>query len=91
MTTPTLREELRAVLNRHSAENASDTPDFVLAEYVMSCIGAFDSGVRRREAFYGRGTAAFCVCGEPSKPGVVHRPSNPCYVARPPSEPGGPL
>jgi len=48
------KEELVVVLNRHSAENSSDTPDFVLAEYMLLCLEAFDKAVRRREAWYGR-------------------------------------
>jgi hypothetical protein len=31
----TLRDELSAALNRYSAENGSDTPDFILAEYLL--------------------------------------------------------
>jgi hypothetical protein len=57
---------LRALLNRYSAENGSDTPDFVLAEYLLGCLLAFDAAVRRREAWYGRGDpgiAGECVSG----------------------------
>lgn len=49
-----LESELRALLNRYSAENASDTPDFILAEYVTGCLHAFNQAVRSREKFYGR-------------------------------------
>ena len=45
-----LREEIRDALNRHSAENRSDTPDGVLAQYLMDCLAAFDNAVVRREA-----------------------------------------
>jgi len=50
-----LEEELRAVINRCSAENGSDTPDFLLAGYLVSCLEAFDVAVRQREIWYGRG------------------------------------
>lgn len=52
--TPTLEQAIRAVLNSHSAENASDTPDFILAEYLTGCLDAFNQAVRVREKWYGR-------------------------------------
>lgn len=42
------------MLNRHSAENGSDTPDFILAQYLMSCLGAWNRGIAQREHWYGR-------------------------------------
>lgn len=47
-------EELRGLINRHSAENGSDTPDFLLAAYLYDCLVAFDRTVRDRERWYGR-------------------------------------
>lgn len=52
-----LRDEIQEVLNRHSAENDSDTPDYVLARYLEDCLRAFDFAVRRRDEFFGRKTA----------------------------------
>ncbi len=49
-----LQSALQEVLNRYSAENASDTPDFILAEYITGCLAAFDQAVRSREKWYGR-------------------------------------
>lgn len=37
-----LRKELAAVLNRHSRENVSNTPDFILADYLVGCLEAWD-------------------------------------------------
>ena len=51
---PTLESELCALLNRYSAENPSDTPDFVLARFLVSCLDAWNAGVARREEWYGR-------------------------------------
>lgn len=51
---PDLEGALRSVLNSYSAENASDTPDFILAEYVKGCLDAFNQAVRVREKWYGR-------------------------------------
>jgi len=47
------KEELEELINRYSKENGSDTPDFVLAEYLEACLIAFDKGVNRRETWYG--------------------------------------
>lgn len=40
--------ELMALLNRHSKENGSDTADFVLAQYLVHCLEAFDYATRYR-------------------------------------------
>lgn len=53
--TPSLEAKLREVINCHSAENGSDTPDFILAQYLHHCLNAFDYAVRKREEWYGRG------------------------------------
>lgn len=44
------RKELERLINAHSRENGSDTPDFILAEYLLSCLEAFDRATRHREA-----------------------------------------
>lgn len=49
-----MRQELRQLLNRYCAENGSDTPDFILADYLMDALAAFDKAVRDRERWYGR-------------------------------------
>ena len=48
-------EELRGLLNKYSEENASDTPDYILAKYITQCLAAFNLAVGQREIFYGRG------------------------------------
>lgn len=40
-------------INGTSAENGSNTPDFVLAEYLFDCLTAFDKAVCRRDSWYG--------------------------------------
>lgn len=47
-------QELEALINRHSKENASNTPDFILAQYMMASLGAFNMAVQQRETWYGR-------------------------------------
>lgn len=42
-------KELESLINRHSVENESDTPDFVLAAYLRSCLTAFNDAVAQRE------------------------------------------
>jgi len=49
-----LREEVAAALNRHSCENESNTPDFILAKFLLGCLQAWDNSVRERERWYGR-------------------------------------
>jgi hypothetical protein len=49
-----LQEKLTNILNEASAENASNTPDFILAEYMLACLSAFDTAVQQRETWYGR-------------------------------------
>lgn len=48
------REELRQLLNAHSRENASGTPDFILANYMARCLDNYDQTVIEREKWYGR-------------------------------------
>ena len=45
---PTLAQDLAQVLNSHSAENAGDTPDFILAEFLVNVLAAWNRGARRR-------------------------------------------
>lgn len=48
------RKELESLLNRQSMENRSNTPDFILAEYLADCLLAFDRATNQRERYYGR-------------------------------------
>lgn len=45
-------KELEELLNRHSAENESDTPDFVLAQYLTSCLLSFSRAEVERTNWY---------------------------------------
>jgi hypothetical protein len=49
-----LRYEVERALNKSCAENGCNTPDFILAEYLVSCLAAFDRAVNQRERWYGR-------------------------------------
>lgn len=46
--------ELQRLINKFSLENDSDTPDFILAQYLTECLITFNSMVLRREEWYGR-------------------------------------
>lgn len=48
------QNELTNLINRCSRENASDTPDYILAMYLLNCLEAFDQAVRQRENWFGR-------------------------------------
>ena len=49
-----LRAKIRKAINQCSAENGSNTPDFILADYLVNCLLAFDSAVNSRERWYSR-------------------------------------
>ena len=53
-TTPTFVEELEHLINRHSMENGSDTPDFILADFLANVLGEWNTAIKRREEWYGR-------------------------------------
>ena len=50
----TFRQELEHLINRHSVENASNTPDWILADFLEASLKAFDVAVQQRETWYGR-------------------------------------
>lgn len=45
------RKELETLINKHSMENGSNTPDFILAEYLESCLKAFDLALSKRASW----------------------------------------
>jgi hypothetical protein len=47
------RKELETLINRKSMENASNTPDFILAEFLTDSLEAFDKATRSRSEYYG--------------------------------------
>lgn len=48
-----LRKELEHAINRTSSENGSNTPDFILAEFLVDCLVAWNKAVKAREEWYG--------------------------------------
>ena len=71
--TSSFEQQLATLLNRHSKENGSNTPDFILAAYLSECLTNFNNILQRRAAWYGRidhimgsePRPAVCVCGRP--------------------------
>lgn len=46
-------KELEMLINEHSKENESDTPDFILAQYLKSCLANYAETVKARDKWYG--------------------------------------
>ena len=47
-------EELQSLINEHSLEQYSGTPDFILAQYLYDCLRAFNNALQTRERYCGR-------------------------------------
>lgn len=50
---PSLPQELTSLLNRYSAESVSGTPDFILVEFLLDSIKAFNAAVVKRADWRG--------------------------------------
>ncbi len=48
-----LKKDLAEVLNRHNYENLSNTPDFILAAYLVGCLKTWNGASTWREEWYG--------------------------------------
>jgi len=48
------RAELEVIINKYSMENSSDTPDWIIADYLVSCLDSFNQSVGAREKWYDR-------------------------------------
>ena len=46
-------KDMAAVINKHSRENVSNTPDFLLAEYLYECLSGAENLIICREKYYG--------------------------------------
>ena len=43
-------EELRCIINKLSLENGSDTPDYILADFLIGCLKQFNETMARRNS-----------------------------------------
>lgn len=50
-----LADELAALLNKYSVENDSDTPNFILASFMLGCLRSFTEAVQRRDSWHADG------------------------------------
>lgn len=48
-----LQQSIATAIHAASRESASNTPDFILAKYLESCLAAFEVASKEREAWYG--------------------------------------
>lgn len=46
-------EDLKRLINKYSLENGSNTPDYILADFLNVCLLGFDKATRNRETWYG--------------------------------------
>ena len=49
------RKELTGLINKHSLENGSDTPDYIIADYLIRCLEGMNMLVNTRERSYEAG------------------------------------
>ena len=47
------KKELESLINTYCMDTDSDTPDYILAEYMVSCLKAFNKATRERDAHLG--------------------------------------
>lgn len=64
------RKKLSQLINSESMENGSNTPDFILAEFLSDVLNAWDESVTAREKWYGR---------EPKKVPSYEAPKEPSH------------
>jgi hypothetical protein len=62
-------KELEHLINKHNKEAASNTPDFILADYLTRCLMAYNRAVFRRDRWSGKSLDALAT-GEPLEIGV---------------------
>jgi len=48
-----LIHDMTELLNTYSMEQESDTPDFILAEYLVNCLDAFSVAAARSNQWWG--------------------------------------
>jgi len=54
MTKDDFERDLSRLLNRYSKEGASNTPDFLLARFLLGCLTVWNDTSQQRESWYGR-------------------------------------
>jgi hypothetical protein len=54
-------KEVATIINKHSMENRSNTPDYILAEYLLGCLTVYENTVVSRD---GRKDIVHNACGK---------------------------
>jgi len=49
------QDGVRQLINSYCKENDSNTPDFILSEYLICCLDNFNSIVNKRSCWFGKG------------------------------------
>jgi hypothetical protein len=49
---PSFEQELTSLINSYSKENDSDTPDYILGEYMRKCLDAFNEATIQRDKWW---------------------------------------
>lgn len=55
------REELEQLINRYSKENGSNTPDFIITDYLVQCLQALDVAISSRDKWRDLGNVKFAI------------------------------
>jgi hypothetical protein len=55
---PTFQTELQALLHKYNKENISNTPDYLLADYIQQCLNALNNTINRRDGMMGMNISA---------------------------------
>ena len=50
----TFENELKDLINKYSEENGSNTPDFILASYLVECLKTYNATITSRAQWYSR-------------------------------------
>jgi hypothetical protein len=68
------RKDIENTINRYSKENGSNTPDYILAQFLVDSLSAYDKAVTAREKWYGREPVPCPPDQCPPPPDVVGKP-----------------
>lgn len=53
ITNSDFKKDLTSLLNTYCKENESNSPDFILAEYLLSCLNAFNIASNKKDEWHG--------------------------------------
>lgn len=53
MESTDFQQELSALINKHSIEDESNTPDYILAQYIRKVLSAYNECIISRDEWYG--------------------------------------